>query len=108
MRALEPEATNAVWQAPKALLPVREVNHPMGGHRRRIPDRICSSGNLDPVGDRLLMGDRRTPLGRSSVRYHTAVPTRRVDRRGSVRRCGNRSVDGLRPNCGLRPFRCFG
>ena len=46
MRALEPEVTNAVWEAVKALLPVREVNHPMGGHRRRIPDRLCFQGIL--------------------------------------------------------------
>ena len=38
MRALEPEVTNAVWEAVKALLPEREVNHPSGGHGRRIPD----------------------------------------------------------------------
>ena len=46
MRALEPEVTNAVWEAVKALLPVREVNHPMGGYRRRIPDRLCFQGIL--------------------------------------------------------------
>ena len=41
MRALEPEVANAVWEAAEALLPEREVNHPMGGHRPRIPDRLC-------------------------------------------------------------------
>ena len=46
MRALEPEVANAVWEAVEALLPEREVNHPMGGHRRRIPDRLCFQGIL--------------------------------------------------------------
>ena len=46
MRALEPEVANAVWEAVKALLPEREDNHPMGGHRPRIPDRVCFQGIL--------------------------------------------------------------
>ena len=46
MRALEPEVANAVWEAAEALLPEREVNHPMGGHRPRIPDRVCFEGIL--------------------------------------------------------------
>lgn len=46
MRALEPEVTNAVWEAVKALLPQREVHHPMGGHRPRIADRVCFEGIL--------------------------------------------------------------
>ena len=46
MRALEPEVTNAVWAAVKALIPSGEVNHPMGGHRPRIPDEICFRGIL--------------------------------------------------------------
>ena len=37
MRALEPEVANAVWEAVEALIPSREDNHPMGGHRPRIP-----------------------------------------------------------------------
>ena len=46
MRALEPEVANAVWAAVEALIPSREVNHPMGGHRPRIPDRVCLLGIL--------------------------------------------------------------
>ena len=46
MRALESEVTNAVWEAVEALLPEREVNHPMGGHRPRIPNRLCFQGIL--------------------------------------------------------------
>ena len=46
MRALEREVANAVWVAVEALIPSREVNHPMGGHRPRIPDRVCLLGIL--------------------------------------------------------------
>ena len=46
MRALEPEVANAVWEAVEGLIPIREVNHPMGGHRPRIPDHICFQGIL--------------------------------------------------------------
>ena len=46
MRALEPEVANAVFEAVESLLAEREVNHPMGGHRRRIPDRVCFRGIL--------------------------------------------------------------
>jgi len=46
MRALESEVTNAVWEAVEALLPEREVNHRMDGHRPRIPNRLCFQGIL--------------------------------------------------------------
>ena len=46
MRALEPEVINAVWAAVEALIPKRENTHPLGCHRRRIPDRICFRGIL--------------------------------------------------------------
>ena len=50
MRALEPEVANAVREAVEALIPSREVSHPMGGHRTRIPDRICFQGiRIRPV-----------------------------------------------------------
>lgn len=41
MRALEPEVINAVWEAVKHLIPQPVDNHPLGCHRRRIPDRTC-------------------------------------------------------------------
>ena len=46
MRALDADVANAVWEAVEALLPEREVNHPMGGHRLRISDRVCFRGIL--------------------------------------------------------------
>jgi transposase len=46
MRALDPEVVNAVWAAVEALIPERVNNHPLGCHRRRIPDRVCFEGIL--------------------------------------------------------------
>jgi len=41
MRALEPEVFDTVFAAIKPLLPRRAETHPLGCHRRRIPDRDC-------------------------------------------------------------------
>jgi transposase len=42
MRALDPEVVDAVWDAVAALLPAPPVDdHPLGCHRRRVPDRVC-------------------------------------------------------------------
>jgi transposase len=41
MRALDPEVFDAVWAAVEPLVPVREVHHPLGCHRRRAADRDC-------------------------------------------------------------------
>ena len=47
MLALEPRVANAVWQAVEGHLPVRPPDtHPLGCHRRRIPDRDCFEGIL--------------------------------------------------------------
>ena len=46
MRALEPEVVNTVWEAVKHLIPQPDDNHPLGCHRRRVPDRICFEGIL--------------------------------------------------------------
>lgn len=40
MPALPPYLIEPIWQQFEALLPERETNHPLGCHRRRIPDRI--------------------------------------------------------------------
>lgn len=42
MRALDPEVVDAVFEAVAAVLPVREVAHPLGYHRQRISDRVGS------------------------------------------------------------------
>ena len=46
MLALEPEVVNAVWAAIEGLLPARTDDHPLGCHRRRVPDRLCFRGLL--------------------------------------------------------------
>ncbi len=40
MPALPPYLIEPIWQQFAALLPEREVNHPLGCHRSRIPDRV--------------------------------------------------------------------
>ena len=46
MRALDREVKDAVWAAVAALLPQRPDSHPLGTHRRRVPDRVCFEGIL--------------------------------------------------------------
>ena|SRR5215207_6413761 len=46
MRALEPEVFDAVWAAVEPLLPEMVDEHPLGCHRRRLPDRVCFQGIL--------------------------------------------------------------
>jgi hypothetical protein len=38
--ALPPYIIEPIWQQFCALLPEREVDHPLGCHRPRIPDRV--------------------------------------------------------------------
>lgn len=40
MPALPPYLIEPIWEQFAALLPEREINHPLGCHRRRIPDRV--------------------------------------------------------------------
>ncbi len=40
MPALPPYIIEPIWQQFSALLPEREVDHPLGCHRPRIPDRV--------------------------------------------------------------------
>ncbi len=40
MPALEPYLIEPIWEQFQALLPERYVNHPLGCHRSRIPDRV--------------------------------------------------------------------
>ena len=40
MPALEPYLIEPIWEQFSALLPEREVSHPLGCHRCRIPDRV--------------------------------------------------------------------
>ncbi len=40
MPALPPYIIEPIWEQLVALLPEREVDHPLGCHRPRIPDRV--------------------------------------------------------------------
>ena len=40
MPAIPPYIIEPIWRQFEALLPERETGHPLGCHRRRIPDRI--------------------------------------------------------------------
>lgn len=44
MRALDSEVFDAVWTAVEPLLPPPDRSHPLGCHRRRVPDRLCLRG----------------------------------------------------------------
>jgi transposase len=47
MRALKPDVMQATWEMFEAVLPEPPVDtHPLGRHRRRIPDRVCFQGIL--------------------------------------------------------------
>ena len=46
MRGLQPEVIDAVWAAVEPLLPATTDEHPLGCHRRRVPDRVCFHGIL--------------------------------------------------------------
>lgn len=52
MRALDPEVRDIVWAAIEALIPASIDTHPLGCHRRRIPDRDC----FDVILVRLVTG----------------------------------------------------
>jgi transposase len=46
MRALDMEVVDAVWEACRHRIPEVVDNHPKGGHRQRIDDRLCFRGIL--------------------------------------------------------------
>lgn len=46
MRALDPEVVDAVWAAIEPLIPSPPRTHPLGCHRRRVPDRVCFEAML--------------------------------------------------------------
>ena len=57
---VQPYLIEPIWEQFRALLPEREVNHPLGCHRPRIPDRIVFEKLVSGVGVRLrLLADRR-------------------------------------------------
>ncbi|MCU0269254.1 MAG: IS5 family transposase [Acidimicrobiales bacterium] len=74
MLALHPRVVDAVWDAVEALIPPHvPPPHPLGCHRRRIPDRICFEGILR----RLVTGCSWDVAGRISGAGETTLRRRR-------------------------------
>ena len=46
VRALDPAVVSVLWQAIYHHLPERVDNHPLGCHRKRVPDLLCFRGIL--------------------------------------------------------------
>jgi transposase len=94
MLALDPGVVEATWAAVEPLLPIRAPDtHPLGCHRRRIPDRDCFEGILV----RLVTGCSWDVAGRLGKGSETTLrpPSRRVGRRRCVRGVGERGVGRL-------------
>lgn len=74
MLALHPRVVDAVWTAVESLIPLhRPKPHPLGCHRRRIPDRACFEGILR----RLVTGCSWDVAGRISGAGETTLRRRR-------------------------------
>jgi transposase len=74
MLALHPRVVDAVWAAVEPLIPLhRPKPHPLGCHRRRIPDRVCFEGILR----RLVTGCSWDVAGRISGAGETTLRRRR-------------------------------
>jgi transposase len=74
MLALSPVVVNAVWQAFAAYLPEREKkSHPLGCHRRRVPDRDC----FEAILFRLVTGCSWDVAGRLGKGGETTLRRRR-------------------------------
>lgn len=74
MRALDPEVFDPLWKAVEGLIPPHEPKaHPLGCHRRRVPDRDCLWG----IVIRLVTGCSWRTAGRLSGTSGTTLRTRR-------------------------------
>lgn len=46
MRALRADVVDAIWETIEPMIPTPVDDHPLGCHRRRVPDRLCFWGIL--------------------------------------------------------------
>src|SRR5215207_3991553 len=91
--ALPPYLIEPIWTQFAALLPEREVSHPLGCHRPRIPDRLV----FEKLVQVLVFGCAYERIADASCSATTlARPPRRVDRVGG---------DGAAPGDGTRRLR---
>lgn len=58
MPAVSSSIIEPVWNQLSGLLPVHEVRHPLGCHRRRIPDRVV----FDKLVQVLVLGGAYAPI----------------------------------------------
>lgn len=76
MLALDPRVADAVWSAVQAHLPPRPIDtHPLGCHRRRLPDRECFRGILV----RLVTGCSWDVAARLTAASETTLRNRRTE-----------------------------
>ncbi|MFH1105457.1 MAG: IS5 family transposase [Actinomycetota bacterium] len=74
MRALDVRVVDAVWQAVEPFIPQRPpTSHPLGCHRRRIPDRTC----FEAILFRLVTGCSWDVAGRLGRGSETTLRNRR-------------------------------
>lgn len=73
MRALDDRVVDAIWHTIEPLIPVPVDDHPLGCHRRRIPDRTC----FEAILFRLVTGCSWNVAGRLGKGSETTLRTRR-------------------------------
>jgi transposase len=74
MLALDPRVVEVIWQAVEPLIPPRPATkHPLGCHRRRIPDRVC----FEAILFRLVTGCSWDVAGRLKKGSETTLRNRR-------------------------------
>jgi hypothetical protein len=105
MGAVELEVVDAIWAAVESLLPDRTETQSVGLSSTPSRGPALVVGDLDPCGDRLLVGGHRSDPRTPRVRHDAARPTRRMDRSWRVRPTRRRSRSRLRPHRRLGPVR---
>lgn len=74
MLALDPQVVDVIWEAVETLIPRRPpTNHPLGCHRRRVPDREC----FEAILFRLVTGCSWDVAGRLGKGSETTLRNRR-------------------------------
>ncbi len=84
MPALPSSVIDPLWSQFAALLPEREVTHPLGCHRPRIPDRVV----FDKLVQVLVLGAAYDKIADSTCSSTSSVTAVMSDRRRGVRGTG--------------------
>src|SRR3954454_11230087 len=75
MLALHPRVVDAMWSAIELRLPAVVDEHPLGCHRRRVPDRMC----FEAILFRLVAGCSWDVVGRLGKGSETTLRRRRTE-----------------------------